>query len=220
MNEKALLDRISQIASMGELALKTRRGERIQQLERGPMRGFRVAGLSFIANVFGRNHSHYLEFDASTTSNFPSDAEQGLAILEVIRGEIEGGWVRSFSSLVAADLFGDFLEMAEYLVKEGYKDAAAVMAGSVLEEHLRRLCPTRQVDTHEDKQGDLVPKKADRINAELTKAGAYNGTEQKMVTAWLGLRNDAAHGHYDKYTQDQVANMVQGIMGFISKIHE
>ena len=38
-----------------------------------------------------------------------------------------------------AELFADFLEMADYLLSEGYKDPAAVLGGSMLEEHLRQL---------------------------------------------------------------------------------
>ena len=34
----------------------------------------------------------------------------------------------------------DFLDMAYHLLENDYKDASAVMIGSVLEEHLRQLC--------------------------------------------------------------------------------
>ncbi len=36
--------------------------------------------------------------------------------------------------------------MAEYLLKEGYKDPAAVITGSTLEEHLRKLCIKNGID--------------------------------------------------------------------------
>ena len=50
-----------------------------------------------------------------------------------------------------------------------------------------------------DGQGNLRPKKTDRMNSELTKAEAYSKLDQKSVTAWLDLRNKAAHGKYDEY---------------------
>ena len=37
-------------------------------------------------------------------------------------------------------LFSDFLELASNLYSTGYKDAAVVICGSVLEGHLRKLC--------------------------------------------------------------------------------
>ena len=37
-------------------------------------------------------------------------------------------------------MLADFLEMADYLITEGYKDPATVVAGSGLESHLRKMC--------------------------------------------------------------------------------
>jgi hypothetical protein len=112
--------------------------------------------------------------------------------------------------LIHADLFSDFLEMAEYFQDEGFKDPAAVLAGSVLEEHLRKLC---------GKHGITVPArpKLDTMNADLAKAYAYDKNEQKSVTAWAGIRNDAAHGKFTNYTKDQVKLMILGIRDFIAR---
>ena len=35
------------------------------------------------------------------------------------------------------------------------------------------------------------------------------------VTAWLALRNDAAHGNYDEYDHKQVAALIQGVRDFM-----
>lgn len=59
--------------------------------------------------------------------------------------------------------------------------------------------------------------KADRINADLKVANVYSGLDQKQVTAWLDLRNNAAHGNYAKYTQEQVDLMISGIQNFIAR---
>ena len=45
----------------------------------------------------------------------------------------------NFMSLAQAEVFADFLDMAEHLLGEGYKDAAAVILGAVLEDTLRKL---------------------------------------------------------------------------------
>jgi hypothetical protein len=113
--------------------------------------------------------------------------------------------------LVHADLFADFLEMASELLAKGYKDAAAVITGSVLEEHLRKLAGLNGVPI----QAGAAHKKADTLNADLVKAGAYNKLEQKNVTAWLGLRNDAAHGKYGNYDEAQVQNFVDNVRDFL-----
>lgn len=218
-SKESLLKRLGEIKQMGEAALRTERGDGyFRYLDQGASRGFRVAGLSYIETVFGAAHSHYTEFRKSVNGNQIGDVTQGLAILDVVRVELEQGWLASVSALVAADLFGDFLEMATYLVSEGYKDAAAVMAGGVLEGHLRRLCTNRGIAVHVDKNGTPSPKKADQMNSDLAREKAYVTTDQKLVTGWLGLRNDAAHGHYDRYRSEQVENMIQGIMFFMSKV--
>jgi hypothetical protein len=121
------------------------------------------------------------------------------AIIAAVKEEILGGWLSSTRGLIAGEVFSDFLEMAQHLWDEGYKDAAAVIAGSSLEGHLKRLCESPGIDLQwKNSKGDLVPKKADALNAELTKAGVYDKTEQKQVTAWLAVLNHAAHGEYDK----------------------
>ena len=43
-------------------------------------------------------------------------------------------------------IFGDHIEMAAHLLAEGYKDAAAVIAGGVLEAHLRLLAQNRDIE--------------------------------------------------------------------------
>ena len=88
--------------------------------------------------------------------------------------------------------------MADYLTQQGYKDAAAVVVGSVLEQHLRKLSQRNSIDVV---QSGGAPKKADALNSELAGATVYSKLVQKNVTAWLGLRNKAAHGEYTEYTK-------------------
>jgi hypothetical protein len=108
--------------------------------------------------------------------------------------------------------------MAAYLLAQGYKDPAAVVAGSVLEEHLRQLCAGNDIDVETESEGKLNPKKADRMNADLAKAEVYNKLDQKLVTAWLDLRNKAAHGKYEEYNKEQVQQMLQGITEFSTRV--
>ena len=56
------------------------------------------------------------------------------------------------------------------------------------------------------------------MNADLASAGVYNKLDQKSVTAWLDLRNKAAHGHYSEYTADQVSNMLSSVLEFTARV--
>ncbi len=140
-----------------------------------------------------------------------------LSALKSLKVAYEKGYMQTLEELIHGDLFSDFLAQAEYLLESNFKDAAAVMAGGVLEEHLRKLCDKRAIrTTYLDGAGKTKPKMIDAMNSELAKAGSYGKNEQKQVTAWAGIRNDAAHGDYGKYTGDQVELMVQGLRSFLS----
>jgi len=135
-------------------------------------------------------------------------------ILRAVRDDYKADRLRSVEELIHADVFSDFVEMARHLVSESYKDAAAVIVGSTLEGHLRQLCARHGIATSDSTTGQ--PLKADRLNGELGKV-AYDKNNQKQITAWLGLRNEAAHGHYENYVKEQVALMIDGIADFMRR---
>jgi hypothetical protein len=140
-----------------------------------------------------------------------------IGIVAALRDDIKAGNMESLTELVHGELFGDFLEMAQHLLDEAYKDAAAVIAGSSLEAHLKQLCQKNNIDTEITISSRIEPKKADLINSELTKAEAYTKLDQKNITAWLDLRNKAAHGKYEEYTKEQVSNMISGVRDFLTR---
>nr|WP_202963696.1 hypothetical protein [Nonlabens ulvanivorans] len=184
-------------------------------VDSGEFNSFRPMALSFISNLFGKNHPYYKEFKDNVNDSYEYNIQSGISILESIKFEIENGWLVDLKKLVSAEVFSDFLEMSKYLLDEKYKDPAAVMIGSVLEEHLRQLCKQNKIDTVIQKPKKTIHKKADQMNIELCKAGAYGMLEQKSVTFWLDLRNKAAHGKYSEYTIEQVNLMHQGVLDFI-----
>jgi hypothetical protein len=138
---------------------------------------------------------------------------QGLVgVLSGLRADIASGYLSGVEELVHADVFSDFLEMAVELLRKEYKDPAAVVAGSVLEEHLRKLATKAGIPI-EDERG--APVKSDRLNASLAAAGVYNKLEQKSITAWLDLRNQAAHGRYAEYDARQVRALIESVRDFL-----
>ncbi len=146
-----------------------------------------------------------------------SYATPGLhGIVDTLRSDVENGHLRSYQELIHADVFSDFLEMAEYLLSQGFKDAAAVLAGGTLEEHLRHLCIRCGVTVEVLRRSDVAPKPSFQMNDELAQAGVYSKNRQKQVGAWLGIRNSAAHGKYSEYDQPQVELLVQGLRDFIA----
>lgn len=138
-------------------------------------------------------------------------------VLQSLLSDMEEGYLDSVSELIHGEMFGDFLEMAQHLMDEGYKDAAAVIAGSVLEGHLRQLCQQAGVETDTEVNGVPKPKKAERMNADLAKVSVYAKTDQKNVTAWLDLRNKAAHEQYEEYEAGQVRLLISNVRDFFHR---
>jgi hypothetical protein len=101
--------------------------------------------------------------------------------------------------------------MGEHLLKGGYKDAAAVIIGSVLEDSLRKLCDMNGIKTVNDKGKNLT---IEPLNVELAKSEVYNQLIKKQITSWADLRNNAAHGHFEEYDNSQVQNMLQFVTTF------
>jgi hypothetical protein len=221
MNKERMIQRIDELIEQANNVLRTRhhiQGVGGEHVDSGPMAGFRSASLSFLKLIFTESHPYYHEFEKHASSSGAFHAEKGLAILQAARSEIAGDWLSSLKGLIAAELFSDFLEMSDHLLETGYKGPAAVMTGCVLEEHIRQLCIKNGLDIHEEKDGREISKKVDRLNSDLAKIQAYSKLDQKMITAWLDLRNKAAHGKFDEFSSDQVQQMTIGITEFMTRV--
>ncbi len=145
-------------------------------------------------------------------------ADRIVGIVRALKGDLEDGYLQTFPELVRGEMFENLNEMAKHLLREGYKDAAAVIAGSSLESHLRQLCIKHGVQiNYTASDGSIKPKKADQLNQALRRNGTYSLLDQKQITAWLDLRNSAAHGRYSDYDEDQVAKLIEWAGDFISK---
>ncbi len=175
-----------------------------------------------VEDVAGRDSAYARRLDEKPHRYLIGSEMQDMAghlagILKSLRAAVDSGYLASASELIRGEVFGDYLDMAAHLVDQHYKDAAAVVGGSTLESHLRQLAKRHGIDAVQQKGNDLVPKKADTLNAELAAKGVYGKGDQKSVTSWLDLRNNAAHGHYDRYTEDMVRLFLQSIRDFISR---
>ena len=188
--------------------LKDHRGSEAATLLRSTIERLAPPGSPYVKNI--ANTSNYGGPQGFWTSISPL-----IGILKALRLSYVNNYIASIYELVHADVFSDFLEMADHLLESGYKDPAGVIAGSVLEEHLRKLCVKSGIDVLKP---DGLSKKADTLNSELAAKDVYSKLDQKSVTAWLDLRNKAAHGHYADYTTEQVSLLLQSVRNFIARL--
>lgn len=128
------------------------------------------------------------------------------AIFKAAKDDFENGYITSIQAIVQAEVFSSELDQSRELLKGGYRTAAAVVAGVVLETGLRELCTAN----------GIAPSKLNSMNVELTKAGVYTLLIQKRITALADIRNNAAHGHPDQFTEGDVADMIRQVEGFLA----
>ncbi len=175
---------------------------------------FRTEVLNLAKRACGEGSDHYRELralaDDKTTALNSYYFPNCFGILQAAQRDYEGGMVADVRSLVAAELFADLLEQAEYLFAGGYHVPAASLAGAVLEDGLRKLASRHSVP---------VPDKTtlDRLNADLAGAGVYTKLAQKNITAYADVRNNADHGHFDKFKAEDVDAMLKWTRRFLAE---
>jgi uncharacterized protein (DUF2164 family) len=172
-----------------------------------------------IRRLYGEKSQHFEAYSSALTtthfyslhSNWNAHFSQMIGVVKAIRHDLDNGLLVDFKNLVQADVFADFLEMGEYLLNEGYKDAAAVIVGSVLEDGLRKLAENRGIALT---QASGKPLTIEPLNVELAKQEVYSKLVQKQITSWAHIRNKAAHGEFGEYNQEQVQMMLLFVQGF------
>ena len=137
-----------------------------------------------------------------------------IGILKSLRDDYAKDFLNSINEMVDAEVFADILEQAEYLLKQDYFRASAVVAGVALESHLRKLAEKNSILITTD-DGKYI--KADSLNGALLKNNIFDKTMHKSVTSWLGLRNDAAHPDSKEINDGLIEPMIAGIRVFIQQ---
>ncbi len=172
-----------------------------------------------IERITGDKSEYYKDIEAILKKTYIWEGDKLIQIIGTVtalKSDLQNNYLESLNDIIRSEVFSDFIEMAEHLLIEGYKDPAAVLIGSTLESHLRELCKTIGINIEvANSKGNLVPKKADLMNSDLTKAKIYSSAYQKQIVAWLSIRNSAAHGHYSDYSNEEINLMLQGVRQFI-----
>ena len=158
--------------------------------------------LNLIGRIFGKESDQYQHFqNAYIDIGYYSNLQRALAILKAAKDDYEHDYLFDTRTMIEAEVFDDFLEQASHLLATGYDGPAAVTAGCVLEDGLRKLCA---------RHGIQLPAnpKLDVMNAELVKHGIYDKLTQKNVTWLADIRNKAAHGEWHQFTKPDVEQMI------------
>lgn len=166
--------------------------------------------LNLLQRTFGESSIHYKNFAKhyDDFSGWMSEFDDSFGIFRAAREDYEQGYLFNIRTLAKAEVLADALTQAKELLASGYKDPACILARVALESALKDLAVRFNVS-----EGKL-----DRMNAELTKAGAYNMAKQKQITAWAEIGNKAAHGDWTSYSDQDAANMVAGTESIVADL--
>ncbi len=209
--EKQLDDILTEYVS---IKVKSRHDDCSDVLKEEDISALQSRCLASIERVVGKSSVYYETATRILDEKKHAWGLRGVVgVVQALLYDLCNGYLKALQELIHSDVFADFLEMADYLSDSGYKDAGAVIAGSALEAHLRNLANRYGISVATGGK----PKNADALNAEIVKAGGYSKLDHKNVTAWLGLRNNAAHGNYTAYDQGQVKLLISSVHDFITR---
>ena len=142
--DAALLARVDALLAKGQAVAATEHSSgSVRMVEWGVYQEWRTQSLSALVAVVGANHAYPAEFARIINSNSPVTVTGGMGILRALREDIANGYLRRLEALVSADVFTDFLDMAQHLLDTDYKDPAASLTGAVLEDGLRRIATAK-----------------------------------------------------------------------------
>lgn len=110
-----------------------------------------------------------------------------------------------------ANLFDSELDAASSLRRNGFLRGAGAMAGVVLERHLMSVC---------DNHGVAVATTAtiSKLNTALKKAGVVELADWRHVQLLGDLRNKCDHQQEKDPTNDDVAELIDGVAKIIKKV--
>jgi hypothetical protein len=118
----------------------------------------------------------------------------------------------SFEVQIQIDTISDYLQQATFILedKKIHPAAACIIIGASLEEFLRSFVESENIEIDSDRRGIDEYSKKLRVQELITKQ------DYKDITSWAGLRNDAAHGHWEKVEdREKIIIMLSGVNLFI-----
>lgn len=197
-------------------------GDRI--VRQPPMQGFsdsivphemfnewRTRSLNSMRAYLPDNHPSITEFNELVIHVQRGAVRQGVGILRGLAADAADGYLfMRMTTLITAEVFNDFLEMAEHLLEAEHYHAAAGLIGAVLEDSLRKIADAQGI-TYTKRDG------IDSLNQALAKEGIYTAIVKKNVEVWKQVRNDSDHGHFDQVTLDDVRSMLRGVEDFLAQ---
>jgi hypothetical protein len=99
--------------------------------------------LNLVNASFGADSVHFKQLtkaiDSSEKRGIIFSVESAKGIFLAARADFEGGYVSTLAQGIAGEVFGSLLNSASAVLKEGYKDSAAVLASAAFEDSVKKI---------------------------------------------------------------------------------
>jgi len=178
---------------------------------------------SVLHDTLGGAHPTMVALDGALKN---ADWTRALAASRAVVALYDQGALRNPRLAIAGEIESDLLAIAQAQAQaaESSRDAAqkqvhlaiaAFLAGTSLEDGLRRLCDAHQIqyDTH----ATSISKLQTALYQPSKSVEVISQSENKHITAWGDTRNKADHGKFGDITLTEVVSMVLGIRSFVEK---
>lgn len=212
--KQSLVIRLTELIENGEQVLATRHTQPgyVEGLfvDQALFHQWKTSSIAFLKTKMGAEGTHLHSFIDSVEQAKYSDTVTGVSVLRSAKDDIEGDHLMKIEALVSAEIFDDFLEMAEHLLENGYFQPAASLVGAILEESLRRIAANNGVST--SRREDISS-----LNSKLADAGVYNRFKQRQIQSWKLVRDMADHGQYKQLKKSDVEAVFTGIRDFLAE---
>lgn len=176
---------------------------------------------SLLFKVFGEKHPTYQDFAGISFAQYRSLHawfNTLKSIFDSAKQQFENGHLFDINKLIHAEVFDTELDLALHYLEKNHRVASVVTAGVVLESTVRKMCGSisHPIGLTNDKG---KPIQTDTLITELRKAEVFDESMAKQLRAWMGVRNDAAHGNKtnEQFDDNHVKRMIDGVRDFVDQ---
>lgn len=118
---------------------------------------------------------------------FKHELEPLIGILEALKDDIEKGRLLNYKMRITAEVYGDLLDQTERNFKKKEHRTAAILAGVVLEDGLKKMAALNP------NVKDVFSMQIEPISHELVKEMVITVTDRDKIVLWARIHNKAKH---------------------------
>lgn len=178
---------------------------------------------SVLYDTVGGSHPIMRSLEKAISSN---DYIQGVGASRAVVELYDQDALKSPRLAIAAEIETDILVTAQSLVQAAETNLdqdsktiqiaiAAFLAGSALEDALRRLCDVNQLPYETDNTS--ISKLQSVLYQPSKQIEIIGRSDSKQITVWGDTRNKADHGKFKELTFTEVVSMIMGVQSFINR---